>query len=213
MRPLRQGLRGVASFVVVTGHLCTAFAPYLHSPAPEINKTPLLFQLPFLRLCVGGRAAVAIFFIVTGFVNSLNPLKGSYAGNTDLVLSNVAKSTFTRSARLVIQTTLATCIAWTFCQLGALGIATLANSDWLRMVSPKPDSTMLAALAGLFRALILFWNKGENRYEPVHWTRVYFLKGSKQIYLTRVATTMVRKPWRWTIVVFLYTYSWCTGDC
>jgi hypothetical protein len=206
-------LRGVASFIVVTGHVCTAFVPYLHNPAPEKNKTPGLFQLPFFRLCVGGRAAVAIFFFVMGYVNALNPLKGAYAGNTDLVLSNIARSCFTRTVRLVVPTGIATFVAWLFCQFGAFRLATRTDSVWIRMVSHNPDPTVRAALDGLLRSVTLFWHKGANRYDPVHWTLIFFLRGSMQIYLTLLATAMVRKNWRWAIVVLLYMYSWCTGDC
>ena len=60
--------------MVVCGHLCTALVPWLHSPAADPKTAPHLFQLPFFRLAVGGRSAVAIFFLVTGYVNSIGPI-------------------------------------------------------------------------------------------------------------------------------------------
>jgi hypothetical protein len=174
---------------------------------------PSLFQLPFLRLCVAGRAAVAVFFVITGFVNALNPLKNCYAGNTELVLSNLARSSFSRAARLVFPTSIAIFVAWTFCQFGTFSLATRVDSAWLQMVAHNPDQTVWAALKGLCRCLILFWSNGENKYDSVHWTLAFFLKGSLRIYMALLITALVKKHWRWWTVVFLYTFSWCTNDC
>ncbi|KAK2813620.1 hypothetical protein FQN50_000015 [Emmonsiellopsis sp. PD_5] len=207
-----DGLRGIASFIVVTGHICTAFAPYLHSPSTSKEGWPLLFQLPILRLCVGGRAAVCIFFLVTGCVNSLNPIKNSQAGNTETALTNLARSTFTRSGRLLFPTDIAAIVAWSFCQLGFFNMARRADSPWVRMVTREQGPTAWEALKGLGNNLTFFWNSGSPTYDPVHWTIVYFLTGSMRIYLTLLATTLVKSRWRVAIVLFLYIFAWCTSD-
>ncbi|PGH16691.1 hypothetical protein AJ79_01564 [Helicocarpus griseus UAMH5409] len=207
-----DGLRGIASFIVVTGHICTAFAPYLHSPSTSKEGWPLLFQLPILRLIVGGRAAVCIFFLVTGFVNSINPIKNAQAGNTELALTNLAKSTFTRSGRLFFPTNVAAAVAWTVCQLGGFNIASRADSPWIRMVSKEPGPTFWEAVKALLVNWTFFWNNGQGPYDPVHWTIVYFLSGSMRIYLTLLATTLVKARWRVVIVLFLYIFCWVTSD-
>ncbi|EQL28129.1 hypothetical protein BDFG_09094 [Blastomyces dermatitidis ATCC 26199] len=207
-----DGLRGIASFIVVTGHLLTAFAPILHSPSSSKEGWPLLFQLPILRLCVGGRAAVCIFFIVTGFVNSLNPVKNVQAGNTELALTNLAKATFTRSGRLFFPTNIGATVAWAVCQLGGFNIARRADAGWVRMVSKVSGPTFWAAVKALLRNWTLFWNDGSGTYDPVHWTIVFFLSGSMRIYLTLLATSSVSSRWRVAIVVGLYIFSWCTSD-
>ncbi|EEH03705.1 conserved hypothetical protein [Histoplasma capsulatum G186AR] len=207
-----DGLRGVASFIVVTGHICTAFVPYLHSPAPREGAGPLLFQLPFFRLVVGGRGAVAIFFIITGFVNSLNPVKNSRNNNTSVALVNLARSTFTRSGRLVLPTSIAICIAWFLAQMGAFHMASRVNATWIRVQAHPPDSSWGEALIKLFRALTLYWNTGPGEYDGTHWTLVYFLQGSFRIYLALLAMMLLKTRYWRLVTLFLYVWCWSIGD-
>ncbi|KAI2079669.1 hypothetical protein LOZ36_006667 [Ophidiomyces ophidiicola] len=207
-----DGLRGVASFVVVTGHLLTAFLPVLHSPSPGSDKGPMLFQLPILRLCVGGRPAVAVFFLVTGFVNSMGPMKHFANGNTTVALPNLARSAFMRSARLVLPTNAAALVAWVICQLGGFNLARVVESDWVRGVANPPGPTLWEAIKGLCWNMTLFWNNGVGSYDPTHWAVVFFLKGSMRIYLTLLATSMVKTRWRVLIILALHSFCWWTGD-
>ncbi|PGH27360.1 hypothetical protein AJ80_00838 [Polytolypa hystricis UAMH7299] len=207
-----DGLRGVASFIVVTGHLCTAFVPYLHDASAGEGQWPLLFQYPILRLCVAGRAAVAMFFILTGYVNSLNPIKNSTNGNFELALSNLAKSTFTRSGRLVFPTNVAAFVAWLFCQVGASNLARRVDSPWIRMVTKEPGPTFWQAIKKLMVNLTFFWHNGDGTYDPTHWSIVYFLQGSMRLYLVLLATMLVKTKWRMAVVAALYIFGWCTSD-
>ena len=176
------------------------------------NESPVLFQLPFFRLCVSGRAAVAIFFIVTGLVNSLNPIKNSQTGNADLALSNLAKSTFARAGRLIIPTNIAVFIAWLLCQLGAFEIARYADADWIRGGVPDLGGSVWASLVQLVRVLVLPWGGG-NEYDVTHWPLVYFLQGSFRVYLVLLATVLVTPRYQWFITISLYIFAWCTADC
>ncbi|PGH21642.1 hypothetical protein AJ80_03075 [Polytolypa hystricis UAMH7299] len=207
-----DGLRGVASFIVVTGHLCTAFVPHLHQPSAGENGSSSLFQLPFFRLCVSGRAAVAIFFIITGFVNSLNPVKNSRSNNTHVGLKNLARSSFTRSGRLIIPTSIATCIGWFLCQIGMFRMAGKVDAGWIKNGGREPDGDLGSALAALFRALTLFWHSGPGEYDNTHWTLVYFLKGSFRVYLVLLAMMLVKSTSYRIVSVVLYLYCWIAGD-
>ncbi|OJD16854.1 hypothetical protein AJ78_02998 [Emergomyces pasteurianus Ep9510] len=207
-----DGLRGVASFVVVTGHICTTFVPFLHNPTAKEGAGPLFFQLPFFRLIVGGRAAVAIFFIITGFVNSLNPIKNARANNTSGALVNLARSTFTRTGRLVIPTAIATCIAWLLSQLNAFHMASRIDALWIRAGAHPPDASLREAFMKLIRALILFWHSGPGEYDGTHWTLVYFLQGSFRVYLALLAMMLLTPRYWRLITIFLYSWSWCIGD-
>ncbi|PGH04129.1 hypothetical protein GX51_03636 [Blastomyces parvus] len=207
-----DGLRGVASFVVVTGHICTAFVPFLHNPTAREGQGPLFFQLPILRLVVGGRGAVAIFFIITGFVNSLNPIKNARSNNTSVALVNLARSTFTRSGRLVMPTSVAVCIAWFLAQLGAFHMASRVDASWIRLQAHPPDPTWGQALFKLFRALTLFWHSGPGEYDGTHWTLVYFLQGSFRVYLALLAMMLLKTGYWRLITAFLYIWCWSTGD-
>ncbi|WEW61735.1 hypothetical protein PRK78_007229 [Emydomyces testavorans] len=206
-----DGLRGAASFIVVTGHLCTAFVPYLHSPALSENGPMSLWQLPFFRLCVSGRAAVAVFFTITGFVNSLNPVKNARNNNFQTALTNLARSTFTRSGRLVIPTSIATIIGWFLCQIGAFKLARRVDAEWIRNGGHDPDP-FGESLLKLLRSLTVYWTSGGGEYDATNWTLVYFLQGSFRVYLALLAMTLVT-PRFWRIIsAFLYVYAWVTGD-
>ena len=199
--------------MVVTGHLCSAFVPHYHSPAMTEDGSQVLFwQRPFLRLCVGERGAVAIFFIITGFVNSLNSLREARADNIAASLKNLSRSTFTRSGRLVVPTGIATIISFLFAQLGAYKMAARIDAPWIAWGALFPDKFGVA-LDKLFRALVLFWSNGTHAYDGVYWTLRWFLTGSFQVYLALLAMTFVTTRSSYVITIFLYIYAWCTHDC
>lgn len=207
-----QGLRGIASFIVVTGHICTSFAPWLHSPALEEGGSPHLFQLPFFRFCVGGRAAVAVFFLLTGFVNSLNLSKSIRNGNLESSLLKLSRSTFNRVGRLVVPTDAAIIVAWLVCQTNAHRIAMRADAAWIQRGAHAPGPTFWEAIVRLLRNLTLFWHNGITEYDGTHWTIPFFLKGSMQVYLTILATTLTRLRYRRLILIFLYLFAWSGGQ-
>lgn len=199
--------------MVVTGHLCSAYVPYYHSPAMIADGSQvLLWQRPFLRLCVGERGAVAIFFIITGFVNSLTPLREARADNIAASLKNLSRSTFIRSGRLVLPTSIATIVSFLFCQLGAYKMAARIDAPWISWGALFPDE-LGVALDKLCRALVLFWSNGAHAYDGVYWTLRWFLTGSFQVYLALLAMAFVTKRSSYFITLFLYFYAWYTGDC
>ncbi|EZF34841.1 hypothetical protein TMEN_3813 [Trichophyton mentagrophytes] len=207
-----DGLRGVASFIVVTGHLCTAFVPWLHDPALSDGGPSSIFQLPILRLCVGGRGSVAIFFIITGFVNSINPVKNARADNTYVGLTNLARSTFTRSGRLMVPTAIATVIAWALCQMGAFSMAQRADASWIRATSPAPSATFGEAVTNLIWNLVYFWHTGASVYDGTHWTLKFFLSASFRTYLTLLALTLVKRRYWYAVTGLLWAYAWLVND-
>lgn len=174
---------------------------------------PTLFQLPFLRCLVMGRASVAVFALVTGYVNSLGPLKKSRAGNTDAALSGIAKSAFRRFGRFMMPAIVATTISWLACQLGAYSIAHVANSEWIRETSPTPSSSFAGAFFDLFSNLETTWIDGYNAYDRIQWTLTYLLKGSMMTYLSLFALIYVKPRWRMAIIAAMFCFKWKSGDC
>ncbi|KMU80556.1 hypothetical protein CISG_02408 [Coccidioides immitis RMSCC 3703] len=181
-------------------------------PAAGAGKGPLLFQLPILRLCVGGRGAVALFFLVTGFVNSMNPIRHFDNGNVAGSLPNVSRSTFTRFGRLILPTNAAAATAWLVCQLGGFNLARVVESDWIRSVARAPGPTPWAAIKALLHNMTMYWHDGSGTYDPTHWAVVYFLRGSMRIYLTLLATSLVKTRWRILIIILLHSFCWWTND-
>lgn len=174
---------------------------------------PTLFQLPFIRCLVMGRASVAIFALVTGYVNSLGPLKKSRVGNTDVALSGVAKSAFRRFGRFMIPAIVATTLSWLACQFGAYNIAHLANSAWIRDTSPEASASFAGAFHDLFKNLGTTWIDGFNEYDRIQWTLTYLLKGSMLTYLSLFALIYVKPRWRMTIIAGMFYFMWKSGDC
>ncbi len=207
-----QGLRGLASVLVVTAHICRSLVPHLLSPAMSDKLPPTLFQLPFIRCLVMGRASVAAFALLAGYVNSLKPIKLSRAGNADAALSSVAKSSFRRTGRFMIPAIIATFCSWLVCQFGGYNIAYAADSGWIRDTSPAASDSFALAFYDLFKSLGTTWLDGFNAYDRIQWTLTYLLKGSMMTYLTLFATVYVKPKWRMFIVAGLYYFKWKVGD-
>ncbi|KAI1954020.1 hypothetical protein LOZ57_000364 [Ophidiomyces ophidiicola] len=206
-----DGVRGVASLIVVTGHLCSSFAPYLQNPALAENGPIGFWQLPFLRLAMGGRGAVALFFVITGFVNSLSTVKSARAANTHAALTGLARSSFTRSGRLVLPTSSATVIAWFLTQIGAFQLAKRVDAGWIRNVGHDPDPFAVSLLK-LLRSVTIYWSSGGGEYDATHWPLPFFLHGSFRIYVALLAMILVAPRYWWLITSFLYVFSWVSSD-
>ncbi|KAI4187823.1 MAG: hypothetical protein LQ346_005426 [Caloplaca aetnensis] len=208
-----DGLRGIASVLVVTAHICRSLVPHLLSPAMSDKLPPTLFQLPFLRCLVMGRASVAIFALVTGYVNSLGPLKKSRAGNADVALAGIAKSAFRRFGRFMIPAMVATILSWLACQFGAYNVAHVANSAWIRDTSPTASASFAGAFYDLFKNLGTTWIDGMNQYDRIQWTLTYLLKGSMMTYLSLFALIYVKPRWRMALIAGMFYFKWKSGDC
>lgn len=159
-----------------------------------------------------GRASVAAFALLAGYVNSLKPIKQTRTGNIDAALTGIAKSSFRRTGRFVLPAVIATTASWLLCQLGAYKVANLADSAWIRDTSPEPSPTIIAALYDLFANLGSTWIDGFNEYDKIQWTLTYLLKGSMTTYLTLFALVYVKPKWRISILVGLFYFSWKSGD-
>ena len=173
---------------------------------------PMLFQLPFLRCLVMGRASVAAFALLSGYVNSLSAIKKSRAGNLDAALSGIAKSAFRRTGRFMIPAVLSTTLSWLICQFGAYKVAKMASSNWIRDTSPEPSTSFAAAFYDLFYSLGRTWLDGANKYDKIQWTLTFLLQGSMMTYLILFATVYVKPRWRMFILCGLFYYKWKGGD-
>lgn len=211
-RTPHQGLRGIAAVFVVTSHISRAFAPTLLGPQISDNTGPTIFHLPFVRLPAQGPPWVALFFLLTGYVNAMKPLKQARAGNTTAAFQTLASSSLRRTARLVLPTTVATVLSWLVCQLGGYKLANRCESDWIKFSSTEPSTGVFAAVGDLLRNIFTTWLSGANRYDPVQWTLVFLLKASLFVYITLLATVRTQSFYRMLIFTGLYAFSWAGGD-
>jgi peptidoglycan/LPS O-acetylase OafA/YrhL len=198
--------------MVVTGHILGALWPTLLSPAPSTGETPLVIQLPFIRVIHSGRVSIAIFALITGYVNSVKPVKLVRAGEIDKALSSIALSSFKRTGRLVLPTSVATLLAWLTAQLGGFEAARYAAQPWIRNISPPSSKSWMEAIGSLLENMVTTWTKGANDYDKVQWTISFFLKAAMLTYMTLIATAYVQSHYRLQIYAALYIYYWCAGD-
>lgn len=198
--------------MVVTGHLCTAFVPWLHSPADDPQSKPHIAQLPFIRLLVGGRAAVALFFLITGYVNSLGPIGRSRAGNTEAAFNGIARSALARSGRLILPTFIATALTWFLANMNAYHMTKHVDSTWIRQGWHRREDTLASAFQSLMQAEVQTWTVGWDEYDGTQWTLHLFLEGSMLVYMIMFATVLVKRRARFVVYAVLYLYFWQLGE-
>ena len=172
-----QGLRGIASLLVVTSHLARAFAPTFLAPAENKSDLGSIFHLPFLRLPAQGPPWVALFFLLTGYVNAMKPMKQARNGSVGQALSGLSSSTLRRTGRLVLPTTVATLVSWMLCQLGGYRIGKTCDATWIRDTSPSPTAGFIAPLRSLVHNCFTTWSNGSNAYDPIQWTFAFPSQG------------------------------------
>src|SRR5437016_6337761 len=116
--------------MVATSHIIRSFKPDLISPAPD-SGIPTIWHQPIIRLPTQGQFWLAIFFVLSGYVNALKPIKLARSHKISEALSNLSSSAFRRTFRFVLPTTVATVFSWVLCTLGCYQVAKVAPSQWL----------------------------------------------------------------------------------
>ena len=172
----------------------------------------LLFQRPFLRLIGQGNAAVAIFFVLLGFVNSLKPIQQSRSRDANNALPSLASSSIRRTGRLVFPAATVTVISWTLCQLAFLNLARSSNAYWLVATTPAPSPSWPQAVRDLIHELVFTWVDAANRYDQPQWALLHLLRGSMSIYMVFLATSNATPTFRLSAEVILYIWSWLSKD-
>lgn len=134
-----QGIRGLASLCVVTSHSVRAFLPNYLCPADTVNATPHLLQLPFVRIFASGPLMISLFFILSGYVCAIKPVRLSNAGQVDEARRVIASSAFRRCLRIGIPATFLTVFVWALAQMGAFTLAPVVELEgmWLERTTPK----------------------------------------------------------------------------
>jgi peptidoglycan/LPS O-acetylase OafA/YrhL len=99
-----DGLRGVASFIVLIGHYTEENLGWYTEPYGMYEdgapSSPL--QLPFLRVIYSARPMVHIFFIISGYVLSYKPIKQIHAQQYSALATTLSSSVFRRALRLFL---------------------------------------------------------------------------------------------------------------
>ncbi|MCJ1307433.1 hypothetical protein MMC25_001079 [Agyrium rufum] len=204
-----EGLRGISAIFVVSSHMVLCFARRLVVPCcSNDERTPLLFQRPIFRLVAQGQAWVALFFILSGFVNALKPLKLARAGQTENALANLANSAFRRPFRLVLPAALAAIISWAVCQLGWYEISRNSDAFWLYTYTPEPSASWGTAIEDLVNGLRATWTWGViNPYDQPQWALIYLFQGSMMVFAALLITVNLTPFYRSLAIGFFALWS------
>lgn len=171
-----------------------------------------MFHLPILRVFAQGSPWVALFFLLTGFVNIMGPVKKARDGNSQQALMSLASSVFRRPFRLILPTTIAGFFAWLGCQLSFYALAKRSEAWWMHFTSPLPDETWMKAIKGLFWNSFKLWKTGDFWYDKNQWSLPYLLQGSMMVYLILLGTLRCTAQWRMTIFGMFWVFSWLWND-
>ncbi|KAJ5609460.1 hypothetical protein N7528_010027 [Penicillium herquei] len=201
-----DGLRGIASFLVVLTHLARAWDYDLFSPRDTEDATPRILQWPILRIPWQGRIGVTIFAFLTGYVCALKPIKQSRAGDTYGSFTTIAKSAFRRPPRLIFPATIALIISWVIAQFGGFIVANRSDCWWCRYAAPEVEDSLWKEIIRLGMTFLSTWTTGYMAYDDHQWALLPLLLASMLVYLLLVATMFVRFRFRVMIYIGMILY-------
>ena len=190
-------------------HMTLAFCRWILAPGLSTDGPSHLMQKPIFRLVGQGAAWVALFIILSGFVNALRPIKLARSGQVESALSNLATSSFRRSFRLFLPALTATIASWFICQLGAYETARNSDAYWLGITSPRKSQSWGMAIDDLVRAVRDTWLFDPNNpYDQPQWALIYLLLASMICFTTLLILINLTPRYRVISVVGLFFWGW-----
>ncbi|KAL2259726.1 hypothetical protein VTK26DRAFT_6478 [Humicola hyalothermophila] len=182
-----DGLRGLAAFLVYWHH----HQLWAHVPVQNMffassfgyNEHHFFAALPVIRfLFQGGHFAVAIFFVISGYVLSAKPISLIQAGDQVKLADNLASALFRRWLRLFLPVILTTF---------ALMTITYTFGIWTEVIKPQPSylSAVWEWYVEVKNFCFVFNTHGNPwlSYNFHLWTIPFEFKGSIVIYTVLLA--------------------------
>lgn len=174
-----EGLRGLASIIVVLSHFAVFFYPSLYtgdaSEARFVSKLDIVIAGTPLNLIYNGNFAVCIFFLLSGYVLSYKYFK---TNDYEYVISGA----FRRYFRLLIPVLAINIITFVLMREGlffnkqvgySIGSTWWLNQQWA--FSPTVSNLLKESFIGVF------FLQADN-YNPAQWTMTYELLGSYLVF-------------------------------
>jgi peptidoglycan/LPS O-acetylase OafA/YrhL len=171
-----EGLRGLAALNVFLAHFFLCFFPHgFDALFPGLQVSPArdgriesILRLPLASVLWNGNFAVAIFFVLSGFV-----LSRPYYAATNL--ETLRDRYLKRYLRLGIPSAASVLLGYALLRshsLENLAAASLSHSDWLKSYFAFQPSLAGALQDASYRVIFL----GADRYNPPLWTmRIEFI--------------------------------------
>ncbi|KPI43315.1 uncharacterized protein AB675_7154 [Cyphellophora attinorum] len=195
-----DGLRGLACLCVLNQHTTQVFTERLYKYGYKTAPTDVYFpQWPFVRILWTGSAQVFTFFVLSGYVLSVKPLK--QMRNQDLsVLKTLSSSVFRRGMRLFLPSIAVLIIVALVTLLGLYKLTAEASRRGLIAVPETFDLSALTAdqttnaLQQDILGMTNFFNV--NGYVPILqrnlWTINAEFRGSMLLFLFQIGTTRLQ---------------------
>jgi peptidoglycan/LPS O-acetylase OafA/YrhL len=174
-----EGLRGIAAAIVVLYHLVLGFTRKGVGMVPH-GHGPLDVVVQFALGLLNGGAAVAIFFVLSGFILSLPFAK-------DRQIARILVAFLKRWPRLAGVTTIACLAAWALITLSHneyKHAAHVIGAGWMASHGNAPlDGHSLSWLGALREGLFAAFFLGDVHFDSPLWTMRIELFGSFAIFL------------------------------
>ena len=203
-----DGLRGVAAFLVMSYHFNLHWWGYhLEGPygglGPYGNKWHI-WRLPFIRIVMcAGHAQVSIFFVLSGFVLSWNPLSTVRSGNGDKLAQSLGSAITRRWLRLYLP-----CFAIIFGE--CLEYWNGLGGDF----NGEPEPNLLMQIWHFVKATERWSNPFKldrgpwtsiHDYDHTVWTIPYEFSGSMLVFVLLVAVGRIPRYAKRTLAVIVIT--------
>ncbi|PSR90875.1 acyltransferase 3 [Coniella lustricola] len=197
-----NGVRGVAAVTVMFQHISAQYYDLIYWAHGSREEDTAFIQLPFVRLLVSGQFAVHLFFVLSGFVLSHDPLRRAYEGQYDSVLISLPSKILRRPLRLFLP-------LWPVIVVCCV----LIEAGWF---PTPPTGNLWAQLVEGWRLYLFsawapfrFYRGGDTDVPVlVNWAHAWTLsaefRGSMVVFFL---CTMVRMS-PWLRLIGLVTFSW-----
>ncbi|KAK1854060.1 acyltransferase [Colletotrichum chrysophilum] len=196
-----NGLRGIASLIVVLQHTIDGDYSIVHHAWGEDDENRYFIQLPFVRLIHSGVFMVSVFFVISGFALTYGPLKRSHAGQGATAITSFPSSIFRRPFRLFLPTI----------PIIAISTALIPFNGFYALNSFEPMEPVALGLWGhlhyMWWTLITIITSGSaNTVMPQGWTLAAEYQGSLLVFLSCLAFLKIAPPVRMSFTVLLLNY-------
>lgn len=168
-----DGLRGVAALIVVIYHFLCLLNPQM---TPSMVDDPVAVATTPLYLLWSGNFAVAVFFVLSGFV---------MAAASDRRPNSLFSNSVARYLRLAVPAALSCILAWAWLSAWPTAAQTMAESvedpsRWLQYTYQDDVKTLGHAVVD---GLLANFVRGYSRFNNVLWTLQFELIGSLGIFV------------------------------
>lgn len=197
-----EGVRGLAAVMVVLHHFVLAFFPmiiYGHSQVQhmrfEDNMYGGIFALPF-----AGTLAVAIFFVLSGFVLSV----GFFQSGDESIVRKLAVK---RYIRLMIPALATTLVCFVIIKFGGTnlvnGVGSITQSLWLVDEWNFQPTLLHAVQSGAFGVFMV----GGSLYNGVLWTMTIEFLGSFLVFILLLLCGGSKNRWAAYVLAAILTFN------